>query len=313
MKQTKIKRHAEVLPLREVDVQAVEAFLDQLWVERGLSENTISAYRHDLSGLAKWLQLRAAPHLVDARREHLLTFLGERAQGGAQPRSTARLLSSIRRFYQHLVREGRLQGDPSLRIDAPKLGRSLPKALTESEVEGLLEAPDTQHVLGMRDRTMLELLYASGLRVTELVSLKVSQVNMQQGVVRLIGKGGKERLVPLNEESLRWLRDYMLDSRAQLNKGHGSEYLFITRRGECMTRQAFWYLIKRYAVTAAINKVLSPHTLRHSFATHLLNNGADLRVVQMLLGHSDLSTTQIYTHIARERLKEFHELHHPRG
>ncbi len=313
MSRTPSKSDSETPPLREVDVQVVEAFLDQLWVERGLSENTISAYRHDLSGLAKWLQLHSAPHLTDARREHLLTFLGERAQGGASPRSTARLLSSIRRFYQHLVREGRLPSDPSLRIDAPKLGRSLPKALTEPEVVALLEAPDTKRVLGMRDRTMLELLYASGLRVTELVSLKLSQLNMQQGVVRLIGKGGKERLVPLNEESLRWLRDYMSDSRAQLNKGRGSEYLFTTRRGECMTRQAFWYLIKRYAVTADIKKALSPHTLRHSFATHLLNNGADLRVVQMLLGHSDLSTTQIYTHIAQERLKEFHELHHPRG
>lgn len=299
--------------LREADVLVVEAFLDQLWMERGLSENTISAYRHDLSGLAKWLQLHSFSCLEGVQREHLLRFLGERAQGGAHPRSTARLLSSIRRFYQHLVRDGRLQSDPSLRIDAPKLGRSLPKALTESEVEALLEAPDTKQVLGMRDRTMLELLYASGLRVTELVSLKVSQINMQQGVVRLVGKGGKERLVPLNEESLRWLRGYLDVSRMQLNKGSSSEYLFITRRGECMTRQAFWYLIKRYAATAQIKKVLSPHTLRHSFATHLLNNGADLRVVQMLLGHSDLSTTQIYTHIARERLKEFHNLHHPRG
>ena len=313
MSRTPSKLASEISALREVDVQVIDAFLDQLWLERGLSENTISAYRHDLAGLAKWLQLHAVPHLADARREHLLTFLGERAQGGAHPRSTARLLSSIRRFYQHLVREGRLQGDPSLRIDAPKLGRSLPKALTEAEVEALLQAPDTQQVLGMRDRTMLELLYAGGLRVTELVSLKLSQVNMQQGVVRLIGKGGKERLVPLHEESLRWLRDYLADSRAQLNKGHASEYLFTTRRGQCMTRQAFWYLIKRYAAIAEIHKALSPHTLRHSFATHLLNNGADLRVVQMLLGHSDLSTTQIYTHIAQERLKEFHEIHHPRG
>ena len=313
MRRPTSKPASEGLALRAVDVQAVDAFLDQLWVERGLSENTISAYRQDLSGLAKWLQLHAAPHLPDARREHLLTFLGERAQGGAHPRSTARLLSSIRRFYQHLVREGRLQVDPSLRIDAPKLGRSLPKALTEGEVEALLEAPDTKQVLGMRDRTMLELLYAGGLRVTELVSLKLPQINLQQGVVRLIGKGGKERLVPLHEESLRWLRDYMDDSRPQLNKGRSSEYLFTTRRGECMTRQAFWYLIKRYAAIAEIKKALSPHTLRHSFATHLLNNGADLRVVQMLLGHSDLSTTQIYTHIAQERLKEFHEHHHPRG
>lgn len=315
MKPAKKTETTEVtsFPIREGDARVIDAFLDQLWVERGLSDNTISAYRNDLSGLARWLARSNAPLLAEAGREHLLSYLSDRTQGGAQPRSSARLLSSIRRFYQHLVREGRLSDDPSLRIDAPKLGRSLPKSLTEMEVEALLEAPDTNDMLGLRDRTMLELLYASGLRVTELVSLKVTQVNLQQGVVRLIGKGGKERLVPLNDESLLWVRRYLSESRPQLNKGHGTDDLFTTRRGGSMTRQAFWYLIKRYASSAAINKAMSPHTLRHSFATHLLNNGADLRVVQMLLGHSDLSTTQIYTHIAQERLKEFHGQHHPRG
>jgi integrase/recombinase XerD len=300
-------------PLREAELLAIEAFLDHLWTERGLSENTIAAYRADLVGLAKWLARQKVIHLDRADRAHLLAYLADRAKGGAQPRSSARLLSSIRRFYQYLVREGRIKDDPSQRIEAPKLGRALPKALTEAEVEALLDAPDTSDVLGLRDRTMLELLYASGLRVSELVSLRVSQVNLQQGVVRLVGKGGKERLVPLNEESIRWVRRYVADSRSQLTRRRNSESLFTTRRGESMTRQAFWYLIKRYAANAHIDKGLSPHTLRHSFATHLLNNGADLRVVQMLLGHSDLSTTQIYTYIARERLKDFHEHHHPRG
>ncbi len=300
-------------PLREAESLAIEAFLDHLWTERGLSENTISAYRADLVGLAKWLATQNVLHLDRANRGHLLAYLAERTRGGARPRSSARLLSSIRRFYQYLVREGRLKEDPSQRIEAPKLGRALPKALTEEEVEALLDAPKTSEVLGLRDRTMLELLYASGLRVSELVTLRVSQVNLQQGVVRLVGKGGKERLVPLNEESIRWLQRYLAESRKQLTRRRGSESLFTTRRGQSMTRQAFWYLIKRYAASAQIDKALSPHTLRHSFATHLLNNGADLRVVQMLLGHSDLSTTQIYTYIARERLKEFHEHHHPRG
>lgn len=300
-------------PLSAAQAKILDVFLDQLWVERGLSENTMLAYRTDLTGLALWLARHGVDGLENAKREHLLTYLAERARAGAQPRSSARLLSTIRRFYQYLSREGRIQDDPSQRIEAPKLGRALPKALTETEVESLLESPVITTTLGLRDRTMLELLYASGLRVSELVSLTISQVNMQQGVVRLTGKGGKERLVPLNEESLRWLRRYLSESRPKLAAGRASDTLFTTRRGEAMTRQAFWYLIKRYASNAQIQKALSPHTLRHSFATHLLNNGADLRVVQMLLGHSDLSTTQIYTHIARERLKEFHEQHHPRG
>lgn len=299
--------------LNTEDRKIIDVFLDTLWVERGLSENTMSAYRTDLTGLAKWLGKDRSLLLEKAKREDLLAYLASRVKEGARPRSTARLLSSVRRFYQYLIREGKLEEDPSARIDAPKLGRSLPKSLSEIEVEALLEAPDTSDVLGLRDRTMLEMLYASGLRVSELIALQLSQLNLRQGVIRIVGKGDKERLVPLGEEAIAWLDKYLAESRPQLVKNKPSDSLFTTRRGGSMTRQAFWYIIKRYASNAEIKKDLSPHTLRHSFATHLLNNGADLRVVQMLLGHSDLSTTQIYTHVATERLKEVHETHHPRG
>jgi len=291
----------------------LEQFIDALWMERGLSKNTLAAYRADISGLANWVQQACNRDLVSVQRQDILDYFAYRVEQGAQPRSTARLLSSIRRFYQYLVRQGELTEDPSAKIEAPKLGRTLPTSLTETEVVSLLEAPDTNDVLGLRDRTMLELLYAGGLRVTELVSMTIAQVNLQQGVVRLNGKGNKERLVPLGEEAVSWLQRYLSESRPFLVKTKQSESMFVTRRGGAMTRQAFWYIIKRYASTAAIQKDLSPHTLRHSFATHLLNNGADLRVVQMLLGHSDLSTTQIYTHVAKERLKDLHEQHHPRG
>jgi integrase/recombinase XerD len=222
-------------------------------------------------------------------------------------------LSSLRRFYQYLVREGRMQVDPSAQIDAPKLGRPLPKALTEAEVDALLQAPDVKQFLGMRDRAMLELLYACGLRVTELVNLQVSQLNLRQGVLRVVGKGNKERLVPLGEEAAEWMERYVEEARPALLRGRMSDAFFVTQRGTAMTRQAFWYLIKRYAQHAGIVTGLSPHSLRHSFATHLLNHGADLRALQMLLGHSNLSTTQIYTHVARERLKGVHAAHHPRG
>jgi integrase/recombinase XerD len=296
-----------------VNREVLDVFLDKLWMERGLSENTISAYRTDLLGFAQWLAENRSLELIDAKREDLLAYLALRVRNGARPRSTARLLSSARRFYQYWVREGRLQEDPTSRIEAPKLGRTLPSSLTEVEVEALLDAPDIASVLGLRDRTMLEMLYASGLRVSELVALQTAQINLRQGVVRVNGKGHKERLVPLGEEAINWLERYLEESRPKLIDGKPSEYLFTTRRGGAMTRQAFWYMIKRYANSAEIKKELSPHTLRHSFATHLLNHGADLRVVQMLLGHSDLSTTQIYTHVARERLKDLHEQHHPRG
>jgi len=290
----------------------IEGFLDAMWMERGLSENTLAAYRYDLGGLAAWLQSRDR-NLTAARREDLLDYLSTRVVDGAKPRTTARLLSSMRRYYRHQVREGRLQDDPSARIDAPRIGRPLPDSLSEAEVESLLSAPDVKDVLGLRDRAMLELLYACGLRVTELVTVTTDQVNLVQGVVRLMGKGNKERLVPLGEEAVDWLQRYISECRPELAGQASARQLFITRRGSGMTRQAFWHRLRHYAVKSGINKPLSPHTLRHAFATHLLNNGADLRVVQMLLGHSDLSTTQIYTHVARERLKDLHARHHPRG
>ena len=291
----------------------IEQFLDAIWMERGLSENTLAAYRNDLNGYARWLAGQPHSDLITAGRDDVQTYLAERVAASASPRSTARLLSTLRRFYAWLRRENRINEDPTALIEAPKLGRPLPKTLTEAEVEALLAAPDTETTLGLRDRTMLEVLYASGLRVSELVSLKLMQINLQQGVIRVTGKGNKERLVPLGDEALSWLQRYLEESRSALLNGQTCDALFVTQRREAMTRQAFWYMIKRHAKTAHIDKALSPHTLRHAFATHLLNHGADLRVVQMLLGHSDLSTTQIYTHVARARLKDLHARHHPRG
>jgi integrase/recombinase XerD len=290
----------------------IERFVDALWMERGLSENTLAAYRNDLTGLAAWL-VKSGRGLPEARRADLLAYLSDRVSTGAKPRTSARLLSSIRRYYRYLVREGRLQQDPSVRIDTPRIGRPLPDSLSEQEVETLLNAPDTGDALGLRDRAMLELLYACGLRVSELVGLAVEQAHLTQGVVRLVGKGSKERLVPLGEEAADWLQRYIDEGRPALAADITARHLFVTRRGKGMTRQAFWYRLRHYAEKSGINKHLSPHTVRHAFATHLLNHGADLRVVQMLLGHSDLSTTQIYTHVARERLKELHAQHHPRG
>jgi integrase/recombinase XerD len=266
----------------------------------------------DLEGLGHWLLPRGRG-LAVAESQDLHDYLASRVRAGARPRSTARLVSSLRRFYQYLVREGLSRGDPSSRIDAPKLGRPRPTSRTEAEVEKLLGAPDVRTELGLRDRAMLEMLYAAGLRVSELVGLALSRINPRQGIVRILGKGGKERLVPLGEEALARLEDYLRDGRPALLDGRVAEAVFVTARGAAMTRQAFWYLIKRYARQAGIVKPLSPHTLRHAFATHLLDHGADLRALQMLLGHSDLSTTQIYTHVARERLKNLHAQHHPRG
>lgn len=298
--------------LPEADTACLERFLDAVWMERGLSRATLNAYRADLEGLGRWLRSRGRA-LMAAEGGDLHDYLAERIRAGARPRSTARLVSSMRRFYQYLVREGLLRTDPSSRIDAPKLGRPLPKSLTEVEVEALLAAPDASAALGLRDRAMLELLYATGLRVSELVGLSLARVNPRQGIVRVLGKGGKERLVPVGEEALASLETYLRDARPELLDGRPSEAVFVTARGEGMTRQAFWHLIKRYARRAGIVRPLSPHTLRHAFATHLLDHGADLRALQMLLGHSDLSTTQIYTHVARERLKHLHASHHPRG
>ncbi len=303
---------SEAATLPAHDEQCIETFLDALWMERGLSDLTLAAYRADLAGFARWLAARRSS-LLQADRAQVLGYLADRAQAGARPRSTARLLSALRRFYRYQVREGRLQEDPTALVDSPKLGRPLPGALSEAEVEALLAAPDVDTTLGLRDRTMLEVLYAAGLRVSELVGLTLDQLNTRQGVVRTLGKGGKERLVPVGEEALAWLERYLRQARPALLGTRASEAVFVTQRGEAMTRQAFWYRIKHYAQQAGIARPLSPHTLRHSFATHLLNHGADLRVVQLLLGHSDLSTTQIYTHVARQRLRELHSKHHPRG
>lgn len=299
--------------LHPASERQLETFIDAIWMERGLSENTLNAYRTDLAGLAKWLYAQFQQDVLHATRSQILEYLTYRVGQGTKSRSTARLLSSIKRYYQFCVREQLIKLDPSDRIDAPKLGRTLPKFLSEVEVEALLDAPDLKDPLGIRDRTMLELLYATGLRVSELVNLTMDQINLRQGVVRVQGKGNKERLVPLGEEAMSWLEQYLKEARHQITPPGASDYVFTTRRHSAMTRQAFWYLVKRYAKKVGIKKHLTPHTLRHCFATHLLNHGADLRVVQMLLGHSDLSTTQIYTHVARERLRSLHAEHHPRG
>ena len=287
----------------------LERFLDALWLESGLSRNTLSAYRSDLQALAVWM--KGPPD--KATRAQLQNYFAACVSQGARPRSTARMLSSLRRFYRYLLREGLITDDPTALLESPKLGRPLPKSLTEEQVEKLLQTPDTGVPLGLRDRAMLETLYATGLRVSELVSLNMQQVDLQSGVVRVVGKGDKERLVPLGEEAIEWLQRYLAQARHDLLHGHSSDALFPTTRGAAMTRQAFWHNLKRYTQIAGIETHLSPHTLRHAFATHLLNHGADLRVVQMLLGHVDLSTTQIYTHVARERLKQLHAQHHPRG
>jgi len=295
------------------DATIIEQFLDALWMEQGLSEHTLTAYRTDLTSLAAWLAARNN-NLLDADRATLLIYLSELTTDGAKPRTTARRLSALRHFYRHQTRQGRLDSDPTTLIDSPRLGRQLPESLTEAEVEKLLSAPATDTALGLRDRAMLETLYACGLRVSELVKLRLDEMNPRMGCLRIAGKGGKERLVPLGEQAVRWLDDYLLNARPALLQGAAlCNDLFVTQRGKAMTRQAFWHLIKRYAQQAGIVKALSPHTLRHAFATHLLNHGADLRVVQLLLGHSDLSTTQIYTHVAQARLQALHAKHHPRG
>lgn len=291
----------------------LDRFLDELWAVDGLARLTLEAYRRDLHALSVWLVDRGST-LVDASRADLLAFLGERMQAGFRPKSVARWLSSQRRFYRFLVAAGMRRDDPTARIDAPRIGRPLPGSLSEAQVEALLAAPDPDTSIGLRDRSMLELLYATGLRVSELVTLQQSQVNARQGVLRVTGKGSRERLVPLGEEAGDWLRTYLDEARPALMRGHPpAEAVFVTRRGTGMTRQAFWYRVKQYAAMAGIALTLSPHTLRHAFATHLLDHGADLRVVQMLLGHSSLSTTQIYTHVARARLQALHAQHHPRG
>ncbi|PSS49052.1 site-specific tyrosine recombinase XerD [Pseudomonas sp. BBP2017] len=290
----------------------IDQFLDALWLEKGLADNTRESYRSDLALFNGWLQERGVV-LPDAGRELILDHLAWRLDQGYKPRSTARFLSGVRGFYRYLLREKLIAVDPTLQVEMPQLGRPLPKSLSEKDVEALLQAPDLGEPIGQRDRAMLEVLYACGLRVTELVSLTLDQVNLRQGVLRVMGKGSKERLVPMGEEAVIWIERYLRDGRNELLGGRPSDVLFPSLRGEQMTRQTFWHRIKHQAQVAGISKSLSPHTLRHAFATHLLNHGADLRVVQMLLGHSDLSTTQIYTHVARARLQELHAMHHPRG
>ena len=285
----------------------LDAFTDALWMEGGLAKNTLNAYRADLEKLQAFL--KAVP-LVQATDENLSRFLS--VQRGRSS-SAARRLSSLKRFYGWCLRERHIKADPTLKLDAPKRAPRFPKTLSEADVEALLAAPDTATPLGLRDRTMFEVLYAAGLRVSELVGLKVFELNLEAGVVRVLGKGSKERLVPLGEEAVHWVKKYLQEARKDILGRKQSDFLFATARGAGMTRQAFWQNIKRYGRRAIPGKPLSPHVLRHAFATHLINHGADLRVVQMLLGHADISTTQIYTHVARERMKALHAKHHPRG
>ena len=291
----------------------LDRFCDVLWLEDGLSPRSLESYRRDLAQLFTWLgEQGIAPDR--APRDRIQAFLAHRTlDQGIAARSLARQLTTIKRYHRWLLREGRRTDDPTLAVDAPRLPKPLPRTLTEAEVGALLDAPDVETPLGLRDRAMLEALYAAGFRVSELVGLPLAAVSLTDGVVRILGKGSKERLVPLGEEAREWIARYAAESRPALLKGRGCEALFVTERGSAMTRQMFWFLIKRHALRAGIRSPLSPHTLRHAFATHLLNHGADLRVVQMLLGHADIATTQIYTHVAKERLKRLHAQHHPRG
>ena len=295
------------------DIDIIDGFLDSSWAERGLSRATLQAYRTDLRGFSQWLGARGS-NLQAAGLEDVHLYMKARLKKGLKPSSAARMLSAVRLFYRYAKRHALRDDNPCERAEIPKLSRYLPSVLNEYEVNTLLETPDVGTPKGLRDRAMLEVLYACGLRVSELVSLKQGQVNLGSNVLRLTGKGMKERLVPFGEHATSWLRRYLMESRPKLMIGHPpSEDLFVTRRGRAMTRQAFWQVLRQLAKRAGISKPLTPHTLRHTFATHLLNHGADLRVVQMLLGHSDLSTTQIYTHVAHDHLKDLHRLHHPRG
>ena len=300
-------------PPRAADLAEIDNFCDALWLEDGLAKATLDSYRSDLGRLSLWLSNNAGEALLDIRETTLSSFIAHLSK---QTRATsqARYLSTLRRFYRWQLGRGRIVADPTLKLSNPTQPSRLPKVMSEKQVDNLLNAPDLDSPLGLRDRAMLETLYATGLRVSELVNLKLHEVGFNEGVLRAIGKGNKERLVPLGEQAIDWLTRYLNETRMEIIKGQQSDALFITARGGPMTRQAFWQLIKRYALIAGIPpEKLSPHVLRHAFATHLLNHGADLRVVQLLLGHADISTTQIYTHVARERLKSLHATHHPRG
>jgi len=298
----------------QTDAALIDAFCDQLWLQDGLAESSLESYRRDLAAWSRWLEQNARKRLLAADRSDIDLYLAAQFRGRAKATSIGRRLSSLRRFYRLLAAQGTIRSDPTLRVRAPKLPRRLPKSLSEQQVEALLDAPDCETTLGLRDRAMLETLYATGLRVSELVGLRLGQVSFDMGVVRVTGKGGKERLVPMGEEALGWLKRYLAAARTELAGSAKTNALFVTARRGPLTRQAFWQLVKRYGAKAGIGaSSLSPHTLRHAFATHLLNHGADLRVVQLLLGHSDITTTTIYTHVARERLKQLHARHHPRG
>ncbi len=290
----------------------IEQFIEHLWIEQGLSENTLSSYKTDLKKFNDWLLLNKKI-LSDVESQDIQQYLSWRHKNNLSARSTARFLSTVRRFYQYCIQQNLISYDPSVNIISPKLGKSLPHSLTESDTELLLSMPDQDSSIGIRDKAMIELMYSSGLRVTELISIEMSQISLRQGVVRIVGKGNKERLVPMGEMALTAVEYYLSHARLEFLKNQSNDILFLSSRGQQMTRQTFWYRVKFYASQAGIKKHLSPHTLRHAFATHLLNHGADLRTLQMLLGHSDLSTTQIYTYVAKERLKQLHQEHHPRG
>ena len=294
------------------DTQLIAEYLDAIWMEKGLSDNTQESYRRDLAQFAVWLNQQGL-QLIGADVVLIQDYLDVRLRQKLSSRTSARFLSCVRGFYRYLLRENRISENPVALVDNPKLSRPLPKSLSETDVEALLAAPDLSDPIGLRDRTMLEVLYACGLRVTELVELTMPQINLRQNVLRVMGKGSKERLIPMGEEAAAWLARYLREARPVLLNNMPDEIVFPSTRAQPMTRQTFWYRIKHWAMVAGIRKDLSPHTLRHAFATHLLNHGADLRVVQLLLGHSDLSTTQIYTHVAKLRMKQQHAQHHPRG
>ena len=290
----------------------IDQFIDHLWLEDGLSKNTLNSYRLDLNLFSQWLNKDLEKNILDVSQADIQEYLAFKFPT-SKSRSISRLLATLRRLFRYLLRENKITIDPTLEIQSPKIPKSLPKSLSEEDIESLLAAPNLKKPSGLRDKAMLELLYACGLRVSELVNILLTEISLTEGIVRVTGKGSKTRLVPMGEEAVDWIKKYINEGRKDILKQQSSKYLFVTLRGKAMTRQAFWYLIKRYSILAKINKPMSPHILRHAFATHLINHGADLRVVQVLLGHSDISTTQIYTHVARERLKNLHESHHPRG
>jgi integrase/recombinase XerD len=307
-----VNNSKEIIKKNILRNKIIDEFINHLWLEDGLSKNTLDSYRFDLELLSEWLTKSLKKNISDVSEGDIQQYLSFKFPS-SKSRSISRLLATLRRFFRYLLRENKIKIDPTLQIQSPKIPKSLPKSLSEEDVESLLNAPNVKIISGLRDKAMLELLYACGLRVSELVNILLTELSMTEGIIRITGKGSKTRLVPMGEEAVDWIKKYIDESRENILKQKTSKYLFVTIRGSAMTRQAFWYLIKRYSIIAQIKKPMSPHILRHAFATHLINHGADLRVVQMLLGHSDISTTQIYTHVARERLKKLHQSHHPRG